>query len=208
MRKSSAHFHTGFSIVELIVSVAIFVLMTSLLVTKYGTFNQNILITNNAYDVALILRNAQSYGLNVKSTPVEGGAQYSGTFTSGYGVYIKAAAAGTVTEIPFFPDVDRDGIWDGPPENPVEKPVATYALKNQITFTGIKAGSSPDSNSPMYSLDITFRRPNPDAIIMGTPTVGGTPVQYSYAEFTLVSNNGATRKIAVRSTGQISVMTK
>src|SRR6185369_4435025 len=57
----------GFTLIELLISVAIFVYMTGLLVAKYGNFNQSVLLTDLAYDVALTIRTAQTYGLSVKA---------------------------------------------------------------------------------------------------------------------------------------------
>ena len=56
----------GFTLIELIVSVAIFVFMTALVVAKYGNFNQSVLMTDLAYDIALTLRTAQTYGVSVQ----------------------------------------------------------------------------------------------------------------------------------------------
>ena len=47
-------------------TVAIFIFMTALVVANYGSFNDGTLLTSMSYDVALALRGAQSYGLNVK----------------------------------------------------------------------------------------------------------------------------------------------
>src|SRR4051812_36480456 len=57
----------GFTLVELMISVAIFIILTVLLVAKYGNFNQGVLFTNLAYDMALTLRTAQTYGLSVQN---------------------------------------------------------------------------------------------------------------------------------------------
>ncbi len=57
----------GFTLIELVISIAIFVIMTALVVAKYGNFNQGALLTDTAYDIALVLHTAQSYGLSVKN---------------------------------------------------------------------------------------------------------------------------------------------
>ncbi|MDE2188747.1 MAG: type II secretion system protein, partial [Patescibacteria group bacterium] len=70
----------GFTLIELMVTVGIFVFMTALLVARYGSFNNGEILTSMAYDVALALRNAQAYGLNVQ------GYNNSNSFNYPYGI--------------------------------------------------------------------------------------------------------------------------
>src|ERR1035437_7192675 len=76
----------GFTLVELMVTVGIFLFMTALVVAKYGSFNDGTLLTSMSYDVALALRSAQSYGLNVQG--------YNGTnsFNYPYGMHFNSSA--------------------------------------------------------------------------------------------------------------------
>src|ERR1039458_4270999 len=66
MFKKVESIKSGFTLIELLVTVGIFVFMTALVVANYGSFNDGTLLTSMSYDVALALRGAQSYGLNVK----------------------------------------------------------------------------------------------------------------------------------------------
>ena len=52
----------GFSLAELIVSIAIFLFISSVVMVSQHNFGGKILITNLAYDVALGIRQAQVYG--------------------------------------------------------------------------------------------------------------------------------------------------
>ncbi len=72
----------GFTIVELLVTTTIFVLITSISLVKNAEFNSSISITNLAYEVALQIREAQSYGVSVKEFGVG-----TGNFDVAYGVY-------------------------------------------------------------------------------------------------------------------------
>ena len=184
----------GFSLIELLVSVTIFVFLTSFLLAKYGTFNQGVLLTNLAYDVALTIRNAQSYGLNVKSVPTAT-ITYSNTFTFPYGVHFDTTT-GSNNKIIFFTDSNANKIYDGTSED-----ISTYTFKINSTITSICVGAGAcDNTIPVTMMDVTFLRPDPDAII----SVNG--VTYTYVEITLTSSSGDTKKVTVRSNGQITIL--
>jgi prepilin-type N-terminal cleavage/methylation domain-containing protein len=179
----------GFTLVELVISVAIFAGMTALLLAKYGTFNQGILLTNMAYDVALTIRNAQSYGLNVKSA-----ARDQNQFGYPYGVHF---AMNSETFI-FFNDTDNPSNfkYDGSLED-----ITITKMKRSVIVNALCLGTGPnDCGIQPTVLDVAFKRPNPDAII-----TGDTATQYSYGEIQIMGTDGSTRKIIVRSTGQIAV---
>ena len=82
-------------------------------------------------------------------------------------------------------------------------PISTSNIKRGNKISKICVGSV-SSCADISSLDITFKRPDPDAIIKAdTDTISS----YSYAEITLsLSDGSATRRVSVYSTGQISVM--
>lgn len=201
------NFRKGFTLVELMVSLAIFAFMTAFLVAKYSNFNQGILLTNLAYDVALTLRNAQSYGLNVKSKP-EGGASYSTNFDYPYGVHFdkRDTKEGTNepvlsnTQMIFFADLDY-AAYGGKVLSPSDSIISTYNIKGGSHVSDVCVGTSENSCDSMRVLDISFMRPNPNAII----TADSQNITYPYAMITVQSSSGLTKKIVVRSTGQISV---
>lgn len=193
MIKKIFTFNKGFTLVELMISVGIFALITALLVAKYGTFNQGILLTNLAYDVALTLRTAQSYGLNVKSTP-GGTDRYSNEFNLPYGVHFDKGISGTPapnTQIIFFAD---NGDWQYTSSDQV---ISTYNIKRGSKIETICGGTdNAHCNTTLNALDVIFIRPDPDAIMTGNAV---------YAEITLKSSDGGTKKVIVRRTGQIAV---
>lgn len=169
----------AFTLVEVMISVAIFAFMTSFLLAKYGTFNQGILLTNLAYDVALTIRNAQSYGLNVKNAPVS-----SGGYNFPYGVHFDVNG----TTIIFFADVSG-----------VQTEITRYVIKRGSKVSQLCIGPG-SCTTAVSALDVTFRRPDPNAIITGDG------VKASYAEITLASTDGGQKKIVIRSTGQIAIL--
>ncbi len=183
----------GFTLVELVISVGIFAMMTALLVAKYGTFNQGILLTNLAYDVALTVRNAQSYGLNVKSA-----ARDQNQFAYPYGVHFTKDADNFVffndIHLPNDPSDPSDFRYSGSNED-----ITISKMKRSVVISDLCVGTVLNC-APVSTLDIAFQRPNPDAIITGDDAV-----PHAYGQITILATDGSTRKIVVRSTGQIAV---
>ena len=193
MIKKLLNLKKGFTLVELMVSVAIFAFMTAFIVSKYGNFNQGILLTNLAYDVALTIRNAQFYGLNVKSNPISGALPNQ--FNYAYGVHFdKSVSNDNNKKVVFFVDIISDGLYDSTKDGEI----TTSNIRKGNYVSNLCVGSPCTSVS---SLDITFLRPDPNAII----NANGGATKNSYAEITLQSTDGTQRKVSVRSNGQISV---
>ena len=184
----------AFTIIELLISVAIFAAMTGLVVAKYGNFNQSVLLTNLAYDVALTIRTAQTYGLSVKNSDAGSGTD----FQSGYGVRLDTNT-GYNQEIIFFADRDNSGTYTNNTEL-----ISTYAVKRGAIIKGVcLLDASTCTPSQGSYLDIVFKRPNPDALMK---IDGICPVTVcSYAGISVMATDGGVRTISVRENGQISV---
>ena len=201
----------GFTLVELIVTVGIFVFMTALVVAKYGSFNDGTLLTSMAYDVALTLRSAQSYGLNVQSYNSQN------LFNYPYGMHFTSASPNN-TQMIFFADsypvgspnmICDNGIGGTCTSNQTigDSIITTYTLARGGDVKSLCVTNSPPIPSTpcsslvvATSLDITFKRPDPNAIIMANGT------KYAYAEIKVENAaKNSTRTIVVRGTGEIAV---
>jgi uncharacterized protein (TIGR02145 family) len=176
------------------VTAGIFALMTALLVAKYGSFNDTTILTNTAYDVALAIRGAQSYGMNAPAS----GAQ---NVNYPYGIHFDTSNSTTQTQMTFFEGANSgDYVYSG------ANTITTYTLKNGGLIKSVCVGTSNEdcSSSGITSLDVTFKYSDPNAII--TATNGSSAIQYPYAE--IVVENAAqtsTRTIYVRETGEIAL---
>lgn len=89
----SLHPHRGFTLIELLVVLAIIGIIMVIVLTGQSSFNKTIILSNTAYDIALTLRDAESYGLGSRATAV--------TANAGYGVHFQNASPGLFT---FFAD--------------------------------------------------------------------------------------------------------
>ena len=189
--------HTiGFSIVELMVSIAIVMLVLSIVVTGQQSFNGAVLLRSQAFEIALAIREIQ---LGAVSAVSDG----SGDFRAAQGIYFNITSPGTNQEYKLFRDADGNRFY-GPGED--------------IGFSGLldrrfeirKIGFNGDSMS--NELAIVFQRPNFDAMFATDDTNAGSP--FDGQVVITIGLRGGTgtvcaediREIEVRSTGQISVI--
>jgi Tfp pilus assembly protein FimT len=181
----------GFSIIELLVVTGIFTVITGVVLANNAQFNSSVLLGNAAYDIALSIRQAQVYGLSTQA--------YSGEFQVGYGVHVTPG-----TGYLMFADLDDD--QNKRYDAGVDQVVESYALGRGYRisrFCGTLSDSTEecsDTDAALTHIDIGFLRPNPDATITGDGVT-----LYSSAYILIESRSGEQRKVAIQSTGQISV---
>src|SRR6185312_4659547 len=80
----------GFTLVELRVVVAIFLIITAITLGNQSRFSSDILITNLAYQIALSIREAQVYGIGSKGV-ADNSSSGINNFQAGYGIHIGAS---------------------------------------------------------------------------------------------------------------------
>lgn len=186
-------FLKAFSLIELLVVVGIFTVITSIVLANHSRFNSSVLLGSLAYDVALSVRQAQVYGLSVRGI--------SSNFQVGYGIHFAGA-----NSYALFADTNGNKRYDdGTGGAPADTIVSIYTLSTAHTiqkYCGVtQTGTSECSNNAAIDhLDIVFFRPNPDALISS-----GNPGYYSQGKITVQSAAGQTRTVTIASTGQISV---
>jgi len=200
----------GFSLIELMVVLAISTMVSVIAIVGSSRFNGTVLLTNLAYEIAFSIREAQSFGLNVRE--FQPGTE-SATFNAGYGVHFfkdySNGAPNTADYITFADlvvsagagDFTYDGDENGGPEF-----VAKYTTKkgNFIEkFCGIKSNNeekcSNESGGLAY-LDIVFLRPDPDATF-----TSNTGVLFRAAKIYVKSPQGGIKAVKVENTGQVTV---
>jgi prepilin-type N-terminal cleavage/methylation domain-containing protein len=185
----------GFTLVELLVTISIFVILTGVVLFNQGKFNSTILLTNLAYDTALTIRQAQTYGINIKEFNDGSG----GVFVP-YGVHFDKI--NEPKSFILFADLNLSGKFNGTLGSCIntEGCVNRYSIKrgNYISDLTVTTG---DNTSSTTALDITFKRPNPDAIITSVNTNN-----YSKATIYLTGVDGSTRKVNVQANGLIEIV--
>lgn len=182
-RKNAKHFHSsrrGFSILEVLITAAIIGIITGIITLRYGSFNNLILLKNQAYEVSIDLREMQTRALSVTGSSVD--------FRRPYGAYFNINDPALY--ILFF-DTNNNGIYDNGEELDARRLDERFRLK-QI------CGGSSESCTPLSSLSVIFRRPNFDAVMNGGTVTSAT------LEIETKTGDG-TRGVNINAAGQITV---
>lgn len=220
MKNKISQIKKGFTLIEMLMVLAIFTILTSVVMYNYAEFNSKTIMSNMAYEIALTVRQAQVYSLGVR------GQVGANSFDNRYGVYFNTSNGGK--EFAFFFDrkpTGEEAVPDGWCEGDEGEPnclsciagengeclekvtltrdifISKICLSNGIdpidTIGNCKEGDSEEDVS------VTFDRPNPDAKIRVDSAVG-----YLNKNLGLVVKNnfGNQRAVIIRSTGQISVI--
>lgn len=189
----------GFTLVELLISISIFTLITTVSVFNYSSFNSSVALTNLAYEIALSVRQAQFYGITVKQSSSALVAEE--LFSSGYGVHFERNSASYV----LFEDKSVVNHVYSPSTELLE----TYTIQKGNKIAKMCVNSLSGLDCTPTSLDLSFVRPNPDTYMAvgmnGNPAV--LDLLKNKAIICLTSPKGDYRKVVVESTGQISVST-
>jgi len=190
----------GFTLIELLVVCAIIIVVTGLILIDNNKFGGEVILENLAYDVALSVRQAQVYGIAVNRFG-------SNTFTAGYGIHFASASPSTYV---LFADLKGNGMYD-PSYSPSEL-VQTINLTQGYAITNLCAtpASSNTETCGLSSLDILFKRPEPDAYISqnGISAITSPAALQQEARILLISPKGQIVPVEVDATGQISVQSQ
>lgn len=197
----SIQLHRGYSLVELMVVLAIIATLLTVVITNQSQFNKTMTLSSTAYDIALTVRSAQTFGLGSRGAVASGKA--------GYGVHFSRDEQDTFI---LFQDTDppvgSDASPDAVPGDYVYTSLSdaveqTYAIGNGIKITDFcasTAGVWECASATLTSLDIVFKRPNPDVYVS---TNGSFAPSVTLVCLKLSAPSGESRFVTVGSAGQI-----
>ncbi len=209
----------GFTLIELLVVLAIIVVITSIVLTNQSSFNKTLVLANTAYDIALTLRSAETYGLGSRAV--------AGASNVGYGVDFQRATPGVPYAFTFFVDSYPPLGGSGPFCHPVtgtpsdrpgncaydanqQERVVDYTMNNGITVNDFCAYNTDTSSwscavahgGGLSSLDIVFARPNPDEPFISVD--GAYSSSLTSVCLSITSSQGGTRSVMVTASGDIT----
>ncbi|MFA7252446.1 MAG: prepilin-type N-terminal cleavage/methylation domain-containing protein [Candidatus Paceibacterota bacterium] len=216
-RRNFKNHKKGFTLVELLVTITIFVMLTAVVLWNQEKFNSTILLTNLAYDTALTIRQAQTYGINIKKFNTGTEKEFVP-----YGVHFDMEDTKSFI---LFADEDWDGedsdglFWiDSLTPLPTscnesDGCVSRYTIKRGNRISALCAEDVLEErdvcgqDKDLQELDIVFTRPNPDAMIKGIK-INSTTVTVIDSTVTIILagvDGGSFRKIKVGQNGLISI---
>ncbi|MEI6528760.1 MAG: prepilin-type N-terminal cleavage/methylation domain-containing protein [bacterium] len=188
----------GFTLVELLVTITIFVVLTGVVLFSQNKFNGSIMLTNLAYDTALTLRQAQTYGVNVR--------EFNGNFMP-YGVHFDKT---NLKSFILFTDLNSSGVFDGDPTVCLDQPNGTddgcvqkFNIKSNNLIGSICSSVTDNNTCDYQSADVTFKRPNPEANIRLTKNA--STAIFDNVRIILSSPTNETREVIVQKNGLIYV---
>ena len=202
----------GFTLIEMLVVLAIIVVITAIVFSGETGFNRSFYLTNTAYDVALTFREAQTFGISSRAFGSVQNARYgiyvSNSAPSSYSLFADLGSnAGAPAACPLGTagtPTARPGncLYDGSSEQ-----VQQFSLSNGFRISGFCVGSScyTASADPSRTFSVVFTRPNEDATIS---TVSGASVTTgSTGCLTITDASGqSSRYVRITGPGQISVV--
>jgi hypothetical protein len=218
----------------MMVVIAIIIIITAVVITSQSSFNKTLVLANTAYDVALTIRLAETYGI--------GSHVLGGTVNTGYGIHFGTGTPNNTFTL--FADTDPAVTGSGSTCHPapggvgsvlstgpsalagdcVYKPGSditsqVYTLGNNITISNFcgelsnntwkcstTCGVASSCTVGLSSLDIVFSRPNPTPFMSED---GSYPDPKLYPEvvtscIALTSAQGGFKYVSVGASGQIS----
>lgn len=198
-KKSIPKLVPGFMLLELLVSISVATVLMAVVLFGYRTFSNRLAISAASQQVAVAVRQAQTYALSAKELTTG-----SGDFDTSYGV---AFSLSDPSSYYLFADKNDDGLYSGDSSclegSECIKKEFLKANINISSFCGTNYSDvkeCPPSGAQM--LNIVFKRPDPDAQIK----FSGISGLYKSSElvFTMpTSVSSGLSKVSVDDTGKI-----
>jgi prepilin-type N-terminal cleavage/methylation domain-containing protein len=181
---------TGFTLIELMVTITIVVLVTGLVMVQYSSFNNSVLLTDQAYLTAFDIREAQTLAVSVRGQ--------NGEFRVEYGLYFNKSATANNKYLLF----QDQGTVEPPRYDVGEEVGLPYKVDPRFTISNICGTStSVPVCTDLNSVSISFKRPNFDATFYSVDKANLESVTIEFEPL----NGAITRKVLVYKTGQVSV---
>jgi len=198
----------GLTLIELMVVISIFLVITSTVIFNYGSFKSNVSLQNLTDDIALAIRKAQSFAI--------GSRGINNVFSNSYGVHFSKntdrvnLVANNKSFLMFSANTPTSGyiVGSGSCGDPENKCIELFNIASNDTVKDILI----DGSSISYTsyLDIIFTRPNPRATFCLRSSIGGSCSTQNISSVSIIISNGQagidekTKTISVQNTGQIS----
>lgn len=201
----------AFSLAELIVVVAIFGIIMSVALANQQELNSSLLVSNLAYEIGLITRETQAYGIGVRALP---GVPTAQNFQGAFGMNITLVG-GVADKIVVFKDINGDGRYTTNPNPGEAETFSVHQFQNQrgnkiVAMCVLLSSDNLCARGLAGSVDelnVMFKRPNPEASFNAILQSGGGIVQIPGHAIIVVNTPAQKncRGVVIEMTGQIRV---
>ncbi len=191
---------SGFSLVELLVSIGVMLLVLGVVIARQQTFNSSVLLRGQAYELALAIREIQLTTVSAVNNDTSGG----GDFRAVLGVHLNSNAANRQRYVSFIDDGSSSRYYHS--SDTLYGPIGLLDSRFEIRQIRYHdSGIEVEGN-----VSITFERPNFDAVFKSS----GDPIRRtgSYQiDIGVAGDSGSVcaedvRTVEVTSAGQVSVL--
>ncbi|MCR4284011.1 MAG: type II secretion system GspH family protein [Parcubacteria group bacterium] len=180
----------GFTLIELIVSVGIMVMVTTVILANYTTFNKKIKLEGVTQEIVSIIREAQAYGISNKIISGPGSSV-------AYGVHFDMALPDTVI---IFSDSNADNNYTVGEEEEIFKVQSSDRIKQICINQKITSPFACPGAGSVNTADVIYKRSSIYANINDDDAISDTMILFRSAGETA---NGV--KVIVWKSGQVSV---
>jgi len=179
----------GFTVIELLVVLGIILLFTGVALFNQSTARGIFEIDAATQEIILNIREAQVYGVSALETSLGAGG-----FDYAYGIRFP----GGPEQLVFFVDLNDNGLWENP------ESIRSIEVKSGYEIT---SRCSQIATVVCGAADVTFKRPNPSAVIIITQIPSGPATVEEDVVLTVIqsSDPSNTRDIIIEESGQIYI---
>jgi len=179
----------GFSLIELIVTISLMTLITGIVMVKYSSFNNTVVLKSQAYEMALDIREAQVFGVSTQGN--------AGTYREAFGIYIDL---NTPNQYLLF----QDAVTSNFRYDSGEQVGELYTIDSRFVILSIcTTVGAAAPNCLATNTSVSFKRPDFDAKISTTPSV--TSPDRIDIQIAVANDTSTVRTVTVFPSGQISV---
>ncbi|MEI7688600.1 MAG: prepilin-type N-terminal cleavage/methylation domain-containing protein [Candidatus Nomurabacteria bacterium] len=216
----------GLTLVELIVVISIFMIITSVAIFNYGNFNSTVSLQNLTDDIALSIRKAQGFAIGARGVEEGVGPDKVFNFNNSYGMHFSVdpnptgSLSGSNKSFLMFTvpiPVDKSTVYDkkyvydesanAVCNDGVNKCVELFNINTIDEIKDIKIDGVSKASG---SIDIVFTRPDPRANFCYRTSLSSS-CNSDISDVEIVLSNGQTdeqfrtKTITIQNTGQISI---
>ncbi len=191
-------FKKGFTTLELMVVIGIFVIMTGVVLSNLPGFRDQSAVGLVAQQIALVARQAQVYG--------NSGREFSGNSVERYGLDFDLNQANGLTDSSFAMFADFNNNYDYN-TSPTPELVEIFSMQGGIKISDpnglARCTTTTTCNSATRVTNVLFRRAYPDAIFSDGVGAPQTNVVCTVVRLESIRNPSIKKDVVIWSTGYI-----